>query len=118
MATQKFKPAASESLLQTPSEGPQSWFDQHAAHQRARPAEEVHEEVLALLDEIDAESTKVFAVASGGVSYAGTDNITEANLFQVIKDLTETVTVSSALRSCINELARRAGSTYQLTSES
>lgn len=75
------------------------------------PAQSLHECALQCVKEIDDRADKIFAVASGGVAYAGlSENATEEAIFLAIKDLNESTFVTQALRDYINQLAAHAGS--------
>ena len=72
----------------------------------------VHAMAMQLVDEIVDKESKVFCVASGGVSFASaSSNCTEANLFEVIKDITGEHPEILRLREHINALAAAAGLT-------
>lgn len=77
-----------------------------------RATESLHQHAISILDELDGEQGKVYAVASAGRAFVGKDAINESNLFSVIETLCEDVIYTNTLRKLVTELALRAGSTW------
>ena len=75
--------------------------------------ESLHRQTMSLLDELDGEQSKVYAVASAGRAFVGKDAVNESCLFSVIGDLCEDITLTSTLRKLVTEMAARAGSTWE-----
>lgn len=75
-------------------------------------AQHLHKRALETLEGLDLVKEKTYSVASGGLALARNcdASITEANLFEVIKDILESTQLSTELRSCIDRLAALAGS--------
>ena len=80
-------------------------FEQHSI-------ESLHEHAMHVLDELNEEQSKVYAVASAGRAFVGEDAVTEKHLFSVIETLCGDVILTNAMRGLIAELAERAGSTW------
>ena len=77
-----------------------------------RSVESLHEYALVLLDELNEEQDKAYAVASAGRAFVGESAVTENHLFSVIETLCGNAVLTNSLRTLIAELAERAGSTW------
>lgn len=72
---------------------------------------QMHELALQCVKEINDQTEKIFAVASGGVAFANlNENGTEAAIFRAIEDMAESAASTKSLREYINKLAALAGS--------
>jgi tyrosyl-tRNA synthetase len=73
-------------------------------------AEGLHRYAHLLVKELQEDGEKIFAVSAAGHAYVGDKDINAQRLFDVIREVTEDVTVQTALQNVIDELAKRAGS--------
>lgn len=77
----------------------------------ARPeAADLHFRAHLLVKEMLEEGAKIFAVAAAGHAYVREQDINAAYLFDVIREITEGVTVQQSLQDVIDGLAKLAGS--------
>ena len=65
----------------------------------------LHQNALGILDELNEEHGKVYAVASAGRAFVGEAAVTENHLFAVIETMCENVILINLLRTSITELA-------------
>jgi pantothenate synthetase len=73
-------------------------------------AEGLHRYAHLLVKELQEDGEKIFAVSVAGHAYVGEKDISAQRLFDVIREVTEDMTVQTALQNVIDELAKRAGS--------
>lgn len=75
--------------------------------------EGLRQRALRLLNEMDRESDKAFAVASAGRSLVGESSVREAALFETIEDILGDAELRNMLKNTINELAALAAREVQ-----
>ncbi|WP_432731449.1 hypothetical protein [Variovorax sp. W6] len=79
----------------------------------SRPAAQVHEHALEVLNELRDEQDKAFSIAFAGTQCcAKDDEILPRNIFSVIEGMLADGRLIGSLRGLINELAVAAGSDY------